>query len=49
MLEKINTGTITTPFMNVGDTIKLEMKNEKGENLFGTIFQRVVDAKTLRN
>lgn len=41
MLEKINTGEFNTPFMKPGDTIKIEMQNEKGENLFGTIFQRV--------
>ncbi len=44
MLEKINTGTITTPFMKPGDTIKIEMLNEKGENIFGTIFQKIKKA-----
>ncbi|MCB9072538.1 MAG: fumarylacetoacetate hydrolase family protein [Bdellovibrionaceae bacterium] len=41
MLEKINEGTIKTPFMKVGDTIKMEMKDSKGRNIFGTIFQKV--------
>ncbi|MCB0414083.1 MAG: fumarylacetoacetate hydrolase family protein [Bdellovibrionales bacterium] len=41
MIEKINEGEFKTPFMKVGDTIKIEMKNKKGENLFGTIFQKV--------
>lgn len=41
MLEKIKTGEFVTPFMKNGDTIKIEMKNEKGENIFGTIFQKV--------
>ena len=41
MLEQINTGKITTPFMNFGDTIKIEMLNESGQNLFGTIFQKI--------
>ena len=41
MLEKINTGTIETPFMKDGDTIKIEMLDDKGQNIFGTIFQKV--------
>ena len=44
MIEKIETGNFETPFMSVGDTIKIEMLNAKGENLFGTIFQKVVKA-----
>lgn len=43
-LEQINTGKIETPFMKVNDTIEMEMKNEKGESLFGRIFQKVVKA-----
>lgn len=42
MLEKINTGEFKTPFMNEGDTIRMEMKNEAGESIFGTIEQKVV-------
>lgn len=41
MLETIETGKPTTPFMKEGDTVKIEMLNEKHENLFGTILQRV--------
>ncbi|MBE8162612.1 MAG: 2-keto-4-pentenoate hydratase [Bdellovibrionaceae bacterium] len=41
MLEKIHEGVIKTAFMNNGDQIKIEMKNEAGENLFGTINQKV--------
>lgn len=41
MLEKINTGEFTTPFMKPGDTIKIEMKDHDGNNIFGTIFQTV--------
>jgi fumarylacetoacetate (FAA) hydrolase len=41
MIEKINEGAFKTPFMKVGDTVKVEMKNAKGENIFGTIFQKV--------
>jgi fumarylacetoacetate (FAA) hydrolase len=41
MLEKINEGVFKTPFMKVGDTIKIEMLNDQGHNIFGTIFQKV--------
>ena len=41
MLEKIKTGEIQTPFLQVGDTIKFQMLSSNGENLFGTIFQKV--------
>lgn len=44
MIEKIETGEFKTPFMKEGDTVKIEMKNAKGENIFGTIFQKVVKA-----
>ncbi|MFK8136836.1 MAG: fumarylacetoacetate hydrolase family protein [Bdellovibrionales bacterium] len=42
MLEKINEGEFKTPFMKSGDTIKIEMLSEDGNNLFGTIEQKVV-------
>lgn len=42
MLEKINSGDIKTPFMKSGDTIKIEMLNSKGQNIFGTIEQKVI-------
>lgn len=45
MIETINNGTPTTPFMKVGDTIKVEMHDSAGKNIFGTIFQKVVQAK----
>lgn len=41
MLEQINEGKITTPFMKDGDTIEIKMKNARGENIFGTICQKV--------
>ncbi len=41
MVEKLNEGAIKTPFMKVGDTIKIEMKDDMGKNIFGTIFQTV--------
>ena len=42
MLEKIETGSFVTPYMNVGDTIRIEMLDEKGEAIFGVISQKVV-------
>lgn len=45
MLEKIHEGVMKTPFMKPGDSIKIEMSNEKGDNLFGTILQRVVQVE----
>lgn len=41
MLEKIHEGVIKTAFMQEGDQVKIEMKNELGDNLFGTINQKV--------
>jgi fumarylacetoacetate (FAA) hydrolase len=45
MLEKIHDGVIKTPFMKVGDTIKIEMLDRDGANIFGTIEQKVVAYK----
>ncbi len=45
MLEKIDTGAFSTPFMKFGDTVEIEMTNEKGQSLFGKISQKVVQAK----
>jgi fumarylacetoacetate (FAA) hydrolase len=44
MIEQINVGKITTEFMKVGDQIRMEMKNSKGDSLFGTINQVVTKA-----
>ncbi|RDV39763.1 FAA hydrolase family protein [Bradymonadaceae bacterium TMQ3] len=44
MLEKIDTGEFKTPFMKPGDTVKIEMFDSEGNNIFGTIDQKVVDA-----
>ena len=41
MREKIQTGEIKTPFMKDGDTLQIEMHKPDGQNLFGTIHQRV--------
>lgn len=41
MLEQIHTGNIKTPFMNVGDTIEMEVFQD-GRSIFGRIAQQVV-------
>jgi fumarylacetoacetate (FAA) hydrolase len=40
-LEIIKDGKPSTPFMQYGDRIEIEMKNEKGESIFGKIDQKV--------
>ena len=46
MMEKINDGDIKTPFMCFGDRIKIEMLNKDGENIFGSIDQKVQQYKS---
>lgn len=41
-LEQINEGAPKTPFMKVGDTVEVEMKNSAGQSIFGKISQKVV-------
>lgn len=42
MIEKIDTGEISTPFLQYGDHVRIEMFTPDGESLFGAIEQRVV-------
>jgi fumarylacetoacetate (FAA) hydrolase len=42
MIEKIKTGSITTPFMTYGDTVRIEMFDAKSTSIFGAIEQKVV-------
>ncbi len=41
MIETIEQGKPTTPFMQPGDRVKIEMHDASGRNIFGTIEQRV--------
>ncbi len=41
MIETIETGMPKTPFMKSGDTIEIKMLGENGQNIFGTINQKV--------
>lgn len=43
MIETIDNGKPTTPFMQFGDTIKIEMLDAKGKSIFGAIDQKVVE------
>jgi len=42
MIETINTGTASTPFMSFGDRVRIEMNDKNGQSLFGCIDQVVV-------
>ncbi len=44
MLEKIDEGAMKTPFLKVGDTVKIEMYDSQGNDIFGTIEQEVIQA-----
>ena len=44
MLEIIESGQATTPFLRFGDTVSIAMQDRNGLNLFGTISQRVTQA-----
>lgn len=41
MLEKIDSGEFVTPFMTNGDTVHIRMLDAEGNNIFGSIKQRV--------
>jgi fumarylacetoacetate (FAA) hydrolase len=41
MIETIATGKPSTPFMRFGDTVRIEMKDNKGHTIFGAIEQQV--------
>jgi fumarylacetoacetate (FAA) hydrolase len=44
MIETIEAGAPSTPFMKVGERVHIEMKNAAGESVFGAIDQKVVPA-----
>lgn len=45
MLEVIADGKATTPFMRFGDTVRIEMLDDNGASIFGSIDQKVVEYK----
>ena len=42
MLETIDDGSAKTSFLRFGDTVRIEMTDDSGRSIFGTIEQRVV-------
>ncbi|WP_373488013.1 fumarylacetoacetate hydrolase family protein [Blastomonas sp.] len=42
MIEKITTGDMTTPFLKVGDTVRIDVHDEREHTIFGAIEQTVV-------
>ena len=42
MIETINNGKATTPFMQAGDRVRIEMLDCDGQSIFGAIDQKVV-------
>ena len=45
MIETINSGKPSTPFMKFGDTVRIEMKDADDHSIFGTIDQKIVPYK----
>lgn len=45
MLEQIEHGSPRTPFLKFGDRVRIEMLDARGHNLFGTLDQRVINAR----
>lgn len=45
MIEIIENGKPSTPFMKAGDTVSIEMFDSQGRSLFGRIAQKVVEGK----
>ncbi len=44
MIETINQGAPTTPFMTPGDSVRIEMLDDEHHSFFGAIDQMIVDA-----
>jgi hypothetical protein len=42
MIEKIESGTITTPFLKKGDRVKISVSTPDFKDIFGTIEQTVL-------
>ncbi|WP_151703665.1 fumarylacetoacetate hydrolase family protein [Nitrincola alkalilacustris] len=42
MIETINTGAAKTPYMSFGDRVRIDVKDAKGQSIFGAIDQKVV-------
>ncbi len=42
MIEQIESGSMTTPFLKNGDAVRIEVRDDAGHSIFGAIEQRVV-------
>jgi fumarylacetoacetate (FAA) hydrolase len=42
MLELLESGKPTTPFLKFGDRVAIEMRDARGNNLFGTLDNQVI-------
>lgn len=49
MIETINNGQPSTPFMKFGDSVRIEMTDAKGQSIFGAIEQTVAQYKSSSN
>jgi fumarylacetoacetate (FAA) hydrolase len=45
MLEQVEQGRATTPFLHFGDRVRIEMFDRDGGSIFGAIDQQVVPAR----
>ena len=41
MIEQLESGAAQTPYLAPGDEVRIEMLDEAGRNLFGSIVQEV--------
>ena len=41
MVEKITTGEMTTPFLKHGDTVRIDVHDDREHTIFGAIEQTV--------
>jgi fumarylacetoacetate (FAA) hydrolase len=41
LVEQVESGAAKTPFLQFGDTVKIEMRDDRGESVFGAIEQKV--------
>ncbi len=44
VIEMLNTGKMSTPYLHYGDRVRLEVLDESGQSVFGAIEQKVVRA-----
>jgi fumarylacetoacetate (FAA) hydrolase len=42
MLEQLESGSPTTPYLRFGDQVRIEVLDRQGRSIFGAIEQRVV-------